>query len=91
MYLRTLNGSQYKFKIDQVNHLIYNTDSLPTGTDVAHVVCTITSASNGLVTIKDVDSDTIRVVFDEPQRAISKGQAVVLYQGDTVFGGATIL
>ena len=32
-----------------------------------------------------------RVVFDEPQRAISPGQAVVLYQGDTVLGGGTIL
>ena len=32
-----------------------------------------------------------RVVFDEPQRAISPGQAVVLYQGDTVIGGGTIV
>lgn len=32
-----------------------------------------------------------RVVFEEPQRAISPGQAVVLYQGDTVLGGGTIL
>lgn len=31
-----------------------------------------------------------RVVFDEPQRAITPGQAVVLYQGDTVIGGGTI-
>ena len=31
-----------------------------------------------------------RVVFDEPQRAISPGQAVVLYSGDTVVGGGTI-
>ncbi len=31
-----------------------------------------------------------RVVFDEPQRAISPGQAVVLYDGDTVVGGGTI-
>lgn len=38
-----------------------------------------------------VDDNTIRVVFDEPQRAICKGQAVVLYQGDFVFGGATII
>ena len=34
--------------------------------------------------------DEIRVVFDEPQRAITKGQAVVLYDGDTVVGGGTI-
>ncbi len=31
-----------------------------------------------------------RVVFDEPQRAITTGQAVVLYDGDQVFGGGTI-
>lgn len=32
-----------------------------------------------------------RVEFDTPQRAIAKGQAVVLYDGDTVVGGGTIL
>ena len=42
-------------------------------------------------TVYPLNEDTIRVVFDEPQRAISKGQAVVLYQGDAVLGGATIL
>ena len=31
-----------------------------------------------------------RVVFDQPQRAITAGQAVVLYDGDTVVGGGTI-
>ena len=34
--------------------------------------------------------DTLEVVFREPQRAITKGQAVVLYRGDTVVGGGTI-
>ena len=36
------------------------------------------------------DENTLRVVFDEPQRAITKGQAVVLYDGDRVVGGGTI-
>ena len=31
-----------------------------------------------------------RVEFDQPQRAITPGQAVVLYDGDTVIGGGTI-
>lgn len=31
-----------------------------------------------------------RVVFEEPQRAITTGQTVVLYDGDTVLGSATI-
>ena len=35
--------------------------------------------------------DTLRVEFDRPQRAITPGQTVVLYDGDTVVGGATII
>lgn len=35
--------------------------------------------------------DKIKVVFDKPQRAITKGQSVVLYDGDIVVGGGTIL
>ena len=31
-----------------------------------------------------------RVVFHQPQRAMTPGQAVVLYSGDTVIGGGTI-
>lgn len=44
-------------------------------------------------TVYKIDDDKIRVVFDEPQRAITKGQAVVLYDYDdcdTVIGGGTI-
>ncbi|MDR2546697.1 MAG: tRNA 2-thiouridine(34) synthase MnmA [Lachnospiraceae bacterium] len=35
-------------------------------------------------------ADTVKVVFDLPQRAIAKGQAVVLYDGDVVLGGGRI-
>lgn len=41
-------------------------------------------------TVTQTDADTLKVKFDEPQRAITKGQAVVLYDGDTVVGGGTI-
>jgi len=34
--------------------------------------------------------DKVHIVFDEPQRAITRGQAVVLYDGDSVVGGGTI-
>ena len=37
------------------------------------------------------EGEKIRVVFDEPQRAITPGQAVVLYDGDVVVGSGTIL
>lgn len=36
------------------------------------------------------ENGAARVEFDEPQRAITPGQAVVLYDGDTVVGGGTI-
>ncbi|MBR6323151.1 MAG: tRNA 2-thiouridine(34) synthase MnmA [Lachnospiraceae bacterium] len=32
----------------------------------------------------------IRVLFDEPQRAVTKGQSLVLYDGDVVVGGGII-
>lgn len=32
----------------------------------------------------------MQVIFDEPQRAITAGQAVVLYDGEVVLGGGTI-
>lgn len=34
--------------------------------------------------------DSVHVEFDSPQRAVAKGQAVVLYDGDVVVGGGTI-
>ena len=40
--------------------------------------------------VEQVGEDRIRVTFDQPQRAITPGQAVVLYDGDIVVGGGTI-
>ena len=41
-------------------------------------------------TVWQLDADTLRVEFDNPQRAITKGQSVVLYEADTVVGGGII-
>lgn len=42
-------------------------------------------------TVRQTGEDEIRVEFDEPQRAVTRGQAVVLYDGELVLGGATIV
>lgn len=42
-------------------------------------------------TATQIDEGTIKVVFDQPQRAITRGQAVVLYDGNVVVGGGTIV
>lgn len=48
------------------------------------------SQSEQSATVWQTSQDTIHLEFDEPQRAITKGQAVVLYDGDTVVGGGVI-
>lgn len=44
-----------------------------------------------MATIRMIGEDLLECVFDEPQRAITPGQAVVFYDEDLVVGGGTIL
>ncbi|MGM9551892.1 MAG: tRNA 2-thiouridine(34) synthase MnmA [Clostridia bacterium] len=41
-------------------------------------------------TVTQMDSDVLKIEFDEPQKAITKGQSVVLYDNDIVVGGGII-
>ena len=60
VYKTTFAGSAYKFYIDQKNFEIYNPDSLPYGSDAAHLLCTITSKNSGVVVLKNIDNDTLK-------------------------------
>ena len=42
-------------------------------------------------TIEKTGEDEVTCTFDEPQRAVTPGQAVVFYDGEYVLGGGTIL
>ena len=42
-------------------------------------------------TIRMIDDNTLECKFDKPQRAVTPGQALVLYDGEYVLGGGTII
>ncbi len=42
-------------------------------------------------TIMPLEEQKVKIVFDEPQRAPSAGQAAVFYDGEIVLGGGTII
>ena len=63
-------------------------------TPAAPVRCTAKtrySAKEAPATVTALPDGKARVVFDTPQRAVTTGQAVVLYEGDDVLGGGTIV
>lgn len=65
--------------------------SIPTLTEPMRVTAkTRHSQREAAAVAEPLSGGRIRVVFDEPQRAAAAGQAVVLYDGETVVGGGTI-
>ena len=48
------------------------------------------SAKPAAATVYNNGKKSVRIVFDEPQRAITKGQSVVMYNGNVVVGGGII-
>ena len=41
--------------------------------------------------VSPIDNDCVKIQFDEPQRSVTPGQAIVFYDGDIVVGGGTII
>ena len=48
------------------------------------------SAKPAVAKLTQLDEDHIKLEFETPQRAITKGQSVVCYQGNLVIGGGII-
>jgi len=55
----TITSGTYPMTIDHIGRIIYNQDSLPIGTDVAHVVCTVGTKNSGIVALGNVARDSL--------------------------------
>ena len=47
-------------------------------------------AKEAPASVRVLEGGNVEILFHEPQRALTTGQAVVLYSGDKVVGGGTI-
>lgn len=82
IYKKTYAGSDYLFHIDQITHRVYNTDSLPVGTDVAHVICGVATKNSGLVIIQDIDTDTLRYFSSSDSIDFTQPRKFIIYSTD---------
>jgi tRNA-uridine 2-sulfurtransferase len=75
-----------EFTVARVNWIAFDDPQGPVRADV-RVRYRHTAAP---ATITPLENQRARIVFDEPQRAITPGQASVFYRGDEVVGGGWI-
>lgn len=79
----------YRNSLDAVN---INLISIPTLESRLRVTAKIRYGTReASAYVWQTGEDSIHVEFDEPQRAITRGQSVVLYDGDVVIGGGRII
>jgi tRNA-uridine 2-sulfurtransferase len=99
LYVIELRGDKHQVVVGQDEELRsrtliakrVNLISIPALTEPIRVTAKIRHRHEAApATVETAGDDQILVTFDEPQRAITPGQAVVFYQGDVVVGGGWI-
>lgn len=83
VYKKTYTGSDYSFHIDQVNRQIFNTDSLPVGTDLEHVLCSISTLNGGAAYFKGINNDSLYYYSDADSIDCSQPRKIRVYARDS--------
>lgn len=82
-YVVNVTGTKYPFSIDQQRGLIYNADSLPVGTKVDRVVCTLSTKNSGTAVFnlrtKDGTLDSLVVYSNTDSIDLSKPTELRVY------------
>lgn len=74
--------ARYPFCIDHVNGLIYNTDSLPKGTDATKLLCTYSTINNGIPYIVNEKTDSMRILSATDSTDFSFPRRVDVFSSD---------
>lgn len=82
VYKSTFAGSVYPMTIDHLNGEIYNRDSLPYGTDLVHVVCSLATRNNGMAYFKSLVSDTLWIYDVSDSIDLSQPRQLHIFSSD---------
>lgn len=65
--------------------------NMPKTTNSMHVGCKFRyRQQDNFVTLKFIDDDIVELIYDEPIKSVTPGQAAVFYDGDVMLGGGII-
>lgn len=65
--------------------------NMPRPTNSLHVGCKFRyRQQDNFVTLKFIDDDIVELIYDEPIKSVTPGQAAVFYDGDIMLGGGII-
>lgn len=79
VYTISVTGSSYPVYIDQIKHEIYNVDSLPVGTDLAHVLITVNTKNSGTPVLKSLTSDSISIINNADSLDFTQPREIIVY------------
>ena len=78
-----IDGSSYKFYIDQTTHLIYNLDSLPKGAKTSAVLATISSKNSSPILLMNEAGDSIKSYYSSSDSIdFSKPRYIRVYSNE---------
>lgn len=80
--VKDLACNSYAFSIDQKKGLIYNIDSLPSGTNVAKSIVTITTKNGGTTFLKSLTSDSMTIITSTDSLDFSQPRTIYVLAND---------
>ena len=81
-YTTTFKAEAYKFYIDQAQGLIYNPDSLPYGTDIAHVLAKTSAKNGGIVSIKSTTDESLKYFSEKDSTDFTNPRTLIVTSRD---------